>query len=167
MTMSNIIWQLNICTICTFNPFLTTSYKRISEYWQRQDSTKSLQAQNGIGWYCQKIIIIGRKKNDKFCQNVFLSNFSQRLKFLVWVQHIDESCPRLSTQVVFTAAFLKIFLTYLACLVFLSLVRVCAICCGILSALENSFKERALEQWATTTVSLSLFSAPSCAESWR
>ena len=27
----------------------------------------------------------------------------------MWVQHIDESCPRLSTQVVFTAAISKIF----------------------------------------------------------
>ncbi len=97
--------------------------------------------------------MIGQKINDKFCQNVFLSNFSQRLKFSTRVQHIDESCPRLSTQVVFTAAFLKILRTYLSCLVFLSLVRMCAICCGVVSALESSWKERALDQEATTTVS--------------
>jgi hypothetical protein len=106
------------------------------------------------------MIIIGRKINDKFCQNVFLSNFLQRLKFSTRVEHNCESCPRLSTQVVFTAAFLKILLTYLSCLVVLSLVRVCAICCGEESALESSLKERALDQGATTTVSL--YSAPSC-----
>ena len=108
MTMSYIIWQLNICTIYTFNPFLTTSYQRISEYWQRQDSTKSLQAQNGIGWYCQIIIIIGRNKKTSFVKMCFCRTSHQRLKFSIWVQHIDGSCPRLSTQVVFTAAFLKI-----------------------------------------------------------
>ena len=32
----------------------------------------------------------------------------------MWVQHIDESCPRLSTQVVFTAAISKIFSCILA-----------------------------------------------------
>ncbi len=47
------------------------------------------------------------KNKRQVCQNVFLSNFSQRLKFSIRVKHIDESCPRLSTQVVFTAAFLK------------------------------------------------------------
>jgi len=62
---------------------------------------------------------------------VFLSNFSQRLKFSISVQHIDESCPRLSTQVVFTAAFLKIPRTYLSCSCLLSLVRECANCCGV------------------------------------
>ena len=62
---------------------------------------------------------------------MFLSNFSQRLKFSMWVQHIDESCPRLSTQVVFTAAFLKIPRTYLSCSCLLSLVRECANCCGV------------------------------------
>ena len=84
---------------------------------------------------------------------MFLSNFSQRLKFSISVQHIDESCPRLSTQVVFTAAFLKIPLTCLSCSCLLSLVRGCANCCGVVSALESSLKERALEQGATTTLS--------------
>ncbi len=60
------------------------------------------------------------------------------------VKHSDESCPRISTQVVFTAAFLKILLTYLSCLAFLSLVRVCAICCGVLSAQENFLRKREL-----------------------
>ena len=41
----------------------------------------------------------------------------------------------------------------LSCL--LSLVRVCANCCGVVSALESSLKERALEQGATTTQSFS------------
>jgi len=166
MTMSNIIWQLNICTIYTFNPFLTTSYQRISEYWQRQDSTKSLEAQNGIGWYCQITIIIGRKINDKFCQNVFLSNFSQRLKFSIWVQHIDESCPRLSTQVVFTAAFLKIPRTYLSCSCLLSLVRECANCCGVVCP-RKLFWKRELYRSRGDNNGLSLFSALSCIESWR
>jgi hypothetical protein len=53
----------------------------------------------------------------------------------------------------------------LSCL--LSLVRVCANCCGVVSALESSLKERALEQGATTTQSFSLFSASYCVESWR
>jgi hypothetical protein len=53
----------------------------------------------------------------------------------------------------------------LSCL--LSLVRVCANCCGVVSALESSLKERALEQGATTTQSRSLFSASYCVESWR
>ena len=49
----------------------------------------------------------------------------------------------------------------------LSLVRVCANRCGVVSALESSLKERALEQGATTTRSFSLFSAPYCVESGR
>ncbi len=46
----------------------------------------------------------------------------------------------------------------------LSLVRVCAICFGVLSALESSWKERALSIKGRQQRSLSLFSAPSCIE---
>jgi hypothetical protein len=166
MTMSNIIWQLNICTIYTFNPFLTTSYQRISEYWQRQDSTKSLQAQNGIGWYCQIIIIIGRNKKTSFVKMCFCRTSHQRLKFSIWVQHIDESCPRLSTQVVFTAAFLKIPRTYLSCSCLLSLVRECANCCGVVCP-RKLFWKRELYRSRGDNNGLSLFSALSCIESWR
>jgi hypothetical protein len=47
------------------------------------------------------------------------------------------------------------------------LVRVSANCCGVLSALESSLKERALSIKGRQQRSLSLFSALSCIESIR
>ncbi len=52
----------------------------------------------------------------------------------------DSSCPRLSTQVVFTAANLKTPLTCLSCLAFLLCVRVWTRVLWYLSALESSWK---------------------------
>ena len=108
-----------------------------------------------------------KNKATSFVKMCFCRTSHGDWSFDVFVQHIDESCPRLSTQVVFTAALLKILRTSLSCLVFLSLVRVSANCCGVLSALESSLKERALSIKGRQQRSLSLFSALSCIESIR
>ena len=97
--------------------------------------------------------IIGLKMKVKIVEKCVM--WLLCLSFLSWLKNpgdpniTDRSCPRLSTQVVFTAANLKTPLTCLSCLAFLLCVRVWARVLWYLSALESSEKERATYQGVT------------------
>jgi hypothetical protein len=75
---------------------------------------------------------------------------------------IDWSCPRLSTQVVFTAVNLKTPLTCLSCLAFLLCVCACALCLWCLSSLESSWKRELQIKLSLSNLSHLLLLFTSC-----
>ena len=149
MTETYIIWRLNIWIKYMSINNLTVYYQALCEYWQRQDSTQTESSRNIIGYIFYNQIYYWSKMRIKIVEKCVMW-----LWCLPWLKNsgdpniTDWSCPRLSTQVVFTAAISKNPFMY-PCILPFRPVR-SSVCSAMGFTLPKKLcRERAVDQGAT------------------
>ncbi len=144
MTETYIIWRLNIWIKYILLNNWQFTIRRYVNIDKDKIQRKLKVHEILLDMYFTTKFIIGLKMRIKIVEKCVM--WLLCLSCLSWLKNpgdpniTDRSCPRLSIQVVFTAANLKTPLTCLSCLVFLLYVRVWARILWYLSALESSRK---------------------------